>query len=303
MLRVETLVLIPLVGALLVSLVPSGDVRTRFSLSTLFLVLWLGFTLFLGFQESLDRIHLGLLLTQIAVLAGVRFHKTSPTLLPPMSWFITSLSTAAILNTHLNILLILAYLHVAFLMFVVSQTGGLYKGSSSYETLLFFVFLDLSAFFALPLNYPWVYWILILPGLARIAFPLTAPYARSLFVNCPTEIMLLFLGGSVPVGIAWLLLLPMPCPNLNLLEIACFGSAFFAVILFLVEKSRRRRAIYLLMTQSALCLLGFQKYGAILCLIALLNTALWLYFLEIPKIRFFNISLAAITLFLMVYLR
>jgi hypothetical protein len=290
-----------MVAALLISLVPPLDIRTRSSLSTLFLVIWLSSIVFIGFKGLLDKIHLGLLLTQIIILFGVRFHRKSPALLPPMSWLLATLSTAAILTTHAHIFLFLAYLQVAFLMFVVSQTGGLYKGSSCYETFLFFIAIDLSAFFALSLPYSWTYWVLILPGLARLIFPFTAPFARNLFVTCPTEIMLLILGGLVPVGIAWLLLLPLSCPDPNFLETVCFSASFFAAILFLIEKSRRQRAIYLFMIQSALCFLVLPQLGSILCLAALLNTALWLYFIEYPAIRYLNMATAAITLFLLVY--
>ncbi len=307
--RIEIIILAPLIAALLISLVPPLDIRTRSAMSMVFQLGWLGLIIFLGIQGSLGRVHCGLLLAQTLVTAGVRFRKNTPSLLPPMSWLLTGIATAAILTPDLSLLLILAYLHIAFLLFVTSQTGGIYKGSATYESFLFFVTIDLAAYFSISLPYLWTYWILILPGLARILFPLTAPYARSLFVNCPTEIMLLMLSGAVPVGIAWLLRIPLPCPYLELLEILSFGSSFFAAILFLIEKSRRQRAIYLFMTQSALCarlILGsgslhVQLFAGLLCLVALANTALWLYLIDYPRVRILNTTLAAATLFLLVY--
>lgn len=215
----------------------------------------------------------------------------------------------ALFVSHLGILITLAYLHIAFLMFVVSQTGGLYKGSSTYETLLFFIIIDMSAYFSLLLPYSWTYWILILPGLARILFPLAAPYARSLFVNCPTEVMLFILGTTVPIGFMLLTRIPVVCPNFEFLDFITVGSSFFAGLLFLLEKSRRQKAIYLFMTQTALCarlILGpyavqTQLNGVLLGLVALVNTAIWLYWIDSSKIRFFNIAFGVITLFLLVY--
>lgn len=302
MLNVELLPLLPLIAACFVSLVPSFDLKTRAHLSFILNFFWLGLIVFLGYYNFLDRIYLFLLLVQTIILFGIQFQ--------PLFWMVTSLSIAAILSNSLSVLLIFAFLHIAFLLLIILQTGGLYKGSSSYESILFFLTVDLSAFFALSLPpYPWVYWILILPGLARILFPLTAPYAKSLFINCPTKTMLLILGGSVPIGIIWLLKLTAVCPKSQLLESICFGSSLFAIILFLTEKSRRQKAIYLFMSQSSLCanlILSSDSekhhfYGALLCLAALINSAIWIYFLDFPKIRFLNISFAAITLFLLVY--
>lgn len=309
MLRVESIIFAPLIAALILSLVPSFDVRTRSSMSTFLQISWLALVAFFGFKGVINAIQLTLLAIHTLVLTGVKFHKNSSNLLPPMLWFLTCLFTVAILSTDPSTLLTFAYLHIALLVFVVLQTGGLYKGSSSYETFLFFTAIDLSALFALSLPYSWTYWVLLIPGLARILFPLTAPYARSLFVNCPTEIMLLMLGGTVPIGVIWLIQIPIACPYPSFLEIATFGSSFFAAILFLTEKSRRQRAIYLFMTQSALCvnlMLGanstqIKLFGGLLCLVALVNSSIWLYFIEFPKIRFFNIAFAALTLFLLVY--
>ena len=255
----------------------------------------------LGLKGVLDTFQLCLLLVQSVLMMGIPFK--------PIFWFLSGLSTAAILSTNPYVFLIFAYLHIAFLLLVILETGGLYKGSSSYESILFFLSIDLSAFFSLSLPYSWSYWILILPGLARVLFLLTAPYARSLFVNCPTEMILLILGGSVPVGIAWLHQISAPCPEPQLLETLCFGSSIFAVILFLIEKSRRQKAIYLLMTQSALCVNLIlnpapERYAFFACLLALsslVNSAIWIYFLDFPKVRFFNITVAALTLFLLVY--
>ncbi|MEI6790170.1 MAG: hypothetical protein WCK42_03200 [Myxococcaceae bacterium] len=301
MLRVELLPLFCGIAALFISLVPSFDQNTRTRLSLVFQISWLGLIVFLRFEHLLSNIQLCLLLVQTLVLIGIPFQ--------PVFWLLSGLSTAAILSTDLSVFLIFAYLHITFLLLVILQTGGLYKGSASYQSILFFLSLDLSAFFALSLSHEWAYWILILPGLARVLFLLTAPFARSLFVNCPTDIMLLMLGGSVPVGIAWLLLLSRVCPEIEFLETVCLGSCLFAVALFLIEKSRRQKAIYLLMSQTALCvnlILGsesikYQLFGSLLCLSALLNSAIWIYFLEFPKVRVFNIAVAAFTLFLLVY--
>lgn len=304
MLKVEFILLVPLLAALLISLVPPLDIRTRITLSFGLQIIWLGLILFLGFKNILDPLRLALLLAQTIVLTGVRFQKNSSPLLPPMFWFLTSLSTATLLSTNLSLMIIFAYLHIIFLLFVILQTGGLYKGQSTYESILFFLTLDLTAFFSLSLPYSWTYWVLILPGLARILFPFTAPFARNLFVNCPTEIMLLMLGGLIPIGILWLSQIPLPCPRPEQLEVIGLGGSLFAIVLFLIEKSRRQKTIYLFMTQSSLCahlILKSNIFGSFLSLAALLNLALGIYFLEFPKVRFFTIPFAALTLFLSVY--
>ena len=287
--------------ALFVSLVPNFDARTRNQFGFVFQLVWIALLLWLSSKGLLTTLQLAFLLTQSLVWIGIS--------LKPVFWFLSGLSAAAILSTNLSVFLIFAYLHMAFLLLVILQTGGLYKGSASYQSILFFLVIDLSSFFSLSLPYSWSYWIWILPGLARILFLLAAPYARSLFVNCPTEIMLLALGSCVPIGTAWLYRIPATCPDFKLLELLCFSSSFISITLFLIEKSRRQKAIYLFMSQSALAVNLIlnptsEKYAFFACLLtlsALLNSAIWIYFLDFTKMRFLNIALGALTLFLLVY--
>ncbi|MBL4817821.1 MAG: hypothetical protein JKY15_01135 [Deltaproteobacteria bacterium] len=299
----ELVLLFPLSAALLLSLVPRDDSRTRHSLGVLFQVAWFITLLYLYKTRTINLEEFILLATQSAALIWIRFKKNDY-LLQTITWLIMSLSAASILAISFQLALLFAFCQVLLLLFAILQTGGLYKGRTAYESILFFLSIDLAAFFAVMLNYEWLYWILILPGLARILFPLASPHAKNIFFNCPTEVMILFLATTVPVGLSLLTHAPLP-PYPEILGTIAAASALFAAVVFLMEKSRRQRSVVLFMIQSSLSaalILNAQIFGLWLCLIALLNSILWLYLLEWPRVRIFNILTATIIIFCLAYL-
>ncbi|MES2503984.1 MAG: hypothetical protein V4534_03815 [Myxococcota bacterium] len=288
MFRIEFLPLIPAGIALLLSFAPTSFLEARKSINIILQIFWFIFLVFLKRQGLLSVSDFSLLSVQILVLLGVKTE----------NWLLIALSTASIVSGNFQLALLFAYLHVVMMFFMILQTGGLYKGSTSYQSIIFFLVIDLSAYFSLSVSHPAAYWIVLLPCLARTLFLVASPYARTVFYNCPTEVMILLLGSMVPIGISLLSKVPLPCPRLDILEVICMGSALFAAMLFLMERSRRQRAIYLFMAQSPLCIaLILKKHplGMPLCLLGMVNSMTWLYFLDKPKIRYLNIALAGTT--------
>jgi hypothetical protein len=192
------------------------------------------------------------------------------------------------LNPDLGNSLLFSFAQTTILFFAILQTGGLYRCSTSYESILFFLLLDLTAYFILWIRADWIYWVILLPGLARLMFVFIAPFVRGLFYNCPTDVMILTLGSLVPVGISTLTILPKHCPIPHVLFVASYCSSLIAVMLFLTEKSRRQKAIYLFMIQSSFCvhlIVQGKPVGIYVCLAAMMNSILWLHALEKSYIR------------------
>lgn len=204
----------------------------------------------------------------------------------------------------LTLLCGIAYLHMAILLFVISQAGGLYKASATYEAFLFFLAIDLSAYFGLSVSQPWAYWFIILPGVTRAWVVFCSPHARRLVIDCPTHILIWMFATTVPIGLAWLIQVSVSCPNPRYLYGFTLSSALWAFFLFLFEKDKKNRLIFLFMVQSPLCVqvilasnnTHIKLIGSSLTLLAVSNLCVSLHFMNKFWIRFFTIPTAILTL-------
>src|SRR3989338_11643982 len=107
-------------------------------------------------------------------------------------------------------ILLLANLHSVFFCGLLLQKGSNQKGNTAYSMLLFFLSIDLTAFWilSLPTINPSFYWLLVLPALARLFFPLASPYAYTLLRNLPMPLLFFWLLTAMPMGLFYLLKLP-----------------------------------------------------------------------------------------------
>ncbi|MBH2005937.1 MAG: hypothetical protein I8H75_01095 [Myxococcaceae bacterium] len=201
-------------------------------------------------------------------------------------------------------------MHISILLFVIAMRGGLYKVSISYEAFIYFLVIDLCAYFAYFARTSWAYWIILLPALARMWFILAAPHVRSLLFECPTSIQVLTFATMTPVGLAWLMQVPSPCPHPELLQWLVGFSCILAFIHSLSTQSRQERFVYLFMMQSPayafLILTTHQPsktlLGLCLTLLSLLNLCLGLVFATRKWISLVHNSVLAILLFTLAFL-
>ncbi len=269
------------------ALIPAGDLSSRRQITLILQIIWLALIGYFYAKHLLSTPVALLVASPCIASLGMR---TGPgnSLLYPLLWGLLATSTASMLNPDLGNSILFAFAQTAILFFAILQTGGLYRGSTSYESILFFLLLDLSAYFILWIQADWIYWVILLPGLARLMFIFAAPFVRGLFYNCPTDVMILTLGSLVPVGISLLTILPKHCPIPHVLTVASYCSSLIAAMLFITEKSRRQKSVYLFMIQSSLCvnlILQTKTIGIYICLAAMMNSILWLHALEKSYIR------------------
>ena len=283
--------------SLLLMLIPQDDISTRQQISFLFHVLWLSALgyFYISHATNLENI---ILMASPSMAAIALKHERISSLLYPLSWMLLATCTACVLTKDITSAILFAYGQILILIFALLHTGGIYRGSTSYESILFFLIIDLTAYFTLWIRADWIYWVVLLPGLSRLMFVFTAPYVRGIFYNCPTNVTILLIGNMIPVGISLLLKIPIHCPIPNVMTVASFSSSLIALMLFLAEKSRRQKAVYLFMTQSSLCIpliLDSKSIGIYLSISAMFNSVLWLYAFEYPMIRTFCTIIGGIT--------
>ncbi len=269
------------------ALIPAGDVSSRRQITLILQIIWLGALGYFYSKHLFSTPTAVLLASPCLASLGIRTEQTN-SILYPLLWALLATSTASMLNPDLGNSILFAFAQTAILFFAILQTGGLYRGSTSYESILFFLLLDLSAYFILWIRADWIYWVILLPGLARLMFVFVSPFVRGLFYNCPTDMMILTLGSLVPIGISLLMILPRHCPIPDILTVASYCSSLIAAMLFLTEKSRRQKAIYLFMVQGSLCvnlIVQSKTTGIYICVAAMMNSILWLHALEKSHIR------------------